>query len=65
MKPLVLDRPIRLEIDGWTPVRAEVGERTHGVERVSDTAVAYTAPDMGEVARIIDLMILAGWHSPI
>jgi len=59
MKPHLLEKPIRLEVDFMKPYAAFVAENIPGVERVSGRTLAYTGADMIEMIHVFRLMINA------
>jgi D-amino peptidase len=60
MKPFVLERPIRFEVDFGPPIYATLGADIPGVERIGGRTLAYTGEDMLAVTRILRLMLNAG-----
>ena len=66
MKPLILETPIRFEIDLGPPVYADLGADIPGVERVGGRTLTYTGADMLAVTRILRLILnAAGSRSPV
>lgn len=57
MKPLVIDTPIRFEVDFMRPIYAHLAADIPGVERVDGRTLAYTGADMVEITRIWRLII--------
>jgi D-amino peptidase len=60
MKPLVLDKPIRFEVDFMRPIYAALAADIPGVQRLNGRTLAYTGADMLEVTRIWRLIINSG-----
>lgn len=60
MKPLVLETPIRFEVDFMQPIYADPAADIPGVERVDGRTLIYTGADMLEITRIWRLIINAG-----
>lgn len=60
MKPLVLDQPIRFEVDFMRPISAVMAADIPGVERLNGRTLAYTGADMLEITRIWRLIINSG-----
>jgi D-amino peptidase len=59
MKPLVLESPIRFELELMQPLWANVAADIPGVERLDGRTLAYTGADMLDVLRIWRLMMNA------
>lgn len=57
MEPLVLEKPVRLEVDFIRPLHAQIAADIPGVEWSASRTVAYTGADMLEVTRIWRLML--------
>jgi len=55
MKPLVMEKPVRMEIDFMQAVAANIASDIPGVERTGGRMITYTGKDMLEVVRILRL----------
>ena len=59
MEPLLIEKPIRFEVDFMQPLSAHLAADIPGVERVGGRTLVYTGADMLDVTRIWRLMINA------
>ena len=55
MKPYLVDKPVRLEIDFMQALAAEIASDIPGVERLSGRSIAYVGKDMLDVLKIFRL----------
>jgi len=55
MKPLVMEKPVRMEIDFMQAVAANIAADIPGVERTGGRMITYTGKDMLEVVRVLRL----------
>jgi len=55
MKPLVMEKPVHLEIDFMQALSANIAADIPGVERVGGRMVTYTGKDMLDVVRVLRL----------
>ena len=56
MKPVALEKPIRLEVDSTYSLYAQVAADIPGSDCLSGRTVAYTGRDMAEIGQIFRLM---------
>ena len=59
MEPLLIEKPIRFEVDFMQPLSAHLAADIPGVERVGGRTLVYTGTDMLDVTRIWRLIINA------
>ena len=59
MEPLLIEKPIRFEVDFMQSLSAHLAADIPGVERVGGRTLVYTGADMLDVTRIWRLMINA------
>lgn len=56
MKPYVLEKPVRMEIDLMQAMYADLAADIPGIERLDGRAIAYTGKDMLDIMKMIRLV---------